>query len=200
MEENKVLDPLTIVDAQVPGTGKGADEIRREDMEGMYDNLETGLTANEAINTSEVTTQPEEVLTQVVSVASEEKRTGQKIPVPSPDELFSRANASFLKNWAEYGRVFADFSSKQKTRVSIAVLALPEDGVPVKLKTDEEKYCYAVGQKAKMDQFTIIQYHIHQQVQANKKEQEEKAKESLKLNELSGDSGVIGGDTPQNTP
>jgi len=126
------------------------------------DKLEEVLSVNENVSS------PKEVLTEVTSVHKEEVKTGQKIELPNPEELAARASASYYQSWYAFGSLFKQLSSKEKTRVAIAVLALPEDGVPVKLKTKEEKACFFYGQKAKLDQFTVLQHFIYKQAKENK--------------------------------
>ena len=118
-----------------------------------------------------------EVKTEVTSIAKEEEKTGEKIPIPDPETLFSRANASFINHFNTFVSLLPKLSAKQKIRVITAVLSLPEDGVPVLLKTDIEKYAYAMGQRAKLDQFTIFQYHIHKE--ASKAREKKKSTENL---------------------
>jgi len=101
------------------------------------------------------------ILTEVTSIAKEEARTGEKIDIPSVDELVSRASASFIKNRTLLEREFKDLSGRAKTRVLNAILDLPTEGVPVLLKDEGERKCFAYGQRIQMDRLIILQHYIN---------------------------------------
>lgn len=110
----------------------------------------------------------EPLKTEVTSIAEEEAKTGQKIPVPSEDDLVARASASFTRNRQIFNELFAELSAKAKVRVMNSVLDLPTDGLPVYLKSDTEKKAFAIGQRVVSDRFIITQYHITKQVREQK--------------------------------
>jgi len=120
-----------------------------------------------------------EVITEVTSIAKEEKKTNTKIDIPQEEELLQRTAANMFSNLMRLEREFISLSGRGKTRVMNAILAMPTSGIPVKLQTDTEKLCFAIGQRAITDRFIITQYHINQQVRKAKKEQEEKDKTEL---------------------
>jgi hypothetical protein len=103
------------------------------------------------------------LLTEVTSIAKEEEKTGEKIPIPSEEELLRRANMSFLVNRKKFSDIFKTLSSKQKSRVADAILDLPQDKLPVYLKESNEKYAFALGQRIIMDRFTITLHHINEE-------------------------------------
>lgn len=117
-----------------------------------------------------------ELKTEVTSIAQEEQKTGQKIQVPNEDDLAAKASASFIRNKKRFNELFAPLSARAKNRVMNSVLDLPTDGLPVYLKTEEEKKAFAVGQRVVSDRFIITQYHIVKQVREHK-ESIAKAKE-----------------------
>jgi len=124
-------------------------------------------------------TKKEELKTEVTSIAQEEEKTGQKIEVPSPEEIKNRAAASFISSRAMLSQLFKTLSSKQKNRVLDSILDIPTDGLPVLLKTNEEKQAFALGQRIISDRFLITYYHIAEQ----QKEMNEKVKKDKQTEE-----------------
>ena len=126
-------------------------------------------------------TPPKEVVTEVTSIANEEKKTGQKINLPSPEELVARASASLLTHRRMIDPMFGNLSKKATLRVLYAIFDVPQDGVPVKFKSDDEKRAFYIGQNMMRDIFLIMQHHIYQQrqqiAQEVAKDQEELTKE-----------------------
>jgi hypothetical protein len=116
-----------------------------------------------------------EVTTQVTSIAQEEAKTGQKVKMPTPEELVQRASSSFIASRRQLGNIFKDLSAKAKTRVLLSILDLPTDGIPVILKDDKEKYCFGLGQRMINDRFTITYFHMAEEQKkiAAQKQQEE---------------------------
>lgn len=157
-------------------------------------NLETELTANE--------TAKSEVTTEVTSVAQEEAKTGQKVDLPSNEELLGRIAAAYTQHRMLFNRTFKQLSSKEKNRVCDSLLELPMDDMKVTLKSDEEKLAFKLGQQVQMYRFILIQDKTQKDIQKARKELEaEKVKEGLKLSTESGDLGTIGATTPtENTP
>ena len=101
-----------------------------------------------------------EVLTEVVSIASEEQRTGQSIPVPNAQNLVVQASSSLFRMRRRFNEILPTMSKKQILRAMNAILDLPTADLPVYLKTAEEKELFAVGQRAIMDRYTIITDHV----------------------------------------
>jgi hypothetical protein len=109
----------------------------------------------------------EENLTQVTSIAQEEKRTGQKIDVPNPEELVARASSSLIVNQQHLSNIVNrrnggtkyTISRKGMNRVINAILGLPTEGVPVRLQSPAEKAAFAVGQNIIRDMFVIMANH-----------------------------------------
>ena len=97
----------------------------------------------------------QEILTEVMSVSDEEKRIGETIPIPSREELIQKASMSFIRNKTAFGNLFPKLSSKQKNRVALAILEMPIEGIPVLLKSNEEKLVFAVGQRLLADRFLL---------------------------------------------
>jgi len=105
----------------------------------------------------------EPVLTEVTSIAQEEDRTGQKIELPSFEEMAKRASNSFITNKVRLAQLFKGLSKRGKDRVMAAIMDLPTSGIPVFLKEEEEKLAFAIGQRLISDRFVLMQYHIKQE-------------------------------------
>ena len=138
----------------------------------------------------ETTEGKKEVITEVTSVAEEEKKTGQKIEVPPEKQLIEMASASHINSLVRLEQEFTKLSGRGKSRALIAILAMPTDGIPVRLQSDNEKLCFALGQRVIADRFILTQYHINQEVMKQKAEREkaqaetpEKKKETETENE-----------------
>lgn len=135
------------------------------------------LAKAQELEQSPVTSQPDEPLTEVTSIAKEEEKTGEKVPMPSPEELTQRAaighmqNLRVLESILESGKL----SSKAKNRVILSILALPTDKIPVKLKSNEEKMAFAYGQRAINDRFLVTQYYIGQEMKRRQEQEAAKA-------------------------
>lgn len=123
----------------------------------------------------------EELITEVTSVAQEEERTGVKIETPTADELATRAGASFIRNRRLFHEKFLELSSRGKVRVMNSVLDLPADGVPVFLKSKEEKVAFAIGQRLIADRFMITQHYISLEAKKRHAAAEEKKNEEKPL-------------------
>lgn len=131
------------------------------------------------LNSAEST---KEVLTEVMSIADEEARTGQKIDVGSPDDLYGKAANSYVRNMKMLNDILSmtkgnsnpafAVSRKGLNKVINAILQLPQDGLPVTLNTDLEKTAFALGQRIIADRFLMTYYHI------SKEQQKLKQKES----------------------
>jgi hypothetical protein len=120
----------------------------------------------------------EENLTQVTSIAEEEKKTGKKIEVPKSEELVARASSSLIINQQHLnnivnrrnGRTKYVISRKGMNRVINAILGLPTGGVPVKLQSDAEKAAFAIGQNIIRDMFVIMANHALSEAKKAKEE------------------------------
>lgn len=113
-----------------------------------------------------------EVLTEVTTIAEEEARTGQKVPLPSPQELISRASASMITDRKHLSGVLPKLGKNALKRIILAALELPTAGIPVKLVSDEEKGAYLLAQRIINNRFTITYYHILEESKKLKAEQE----------------------------
>lgn len=138
---------------------------------------------NEKKSLSENEAKKEEVKTEVTSIAKEEKKTGTKIEVPSEEELLARASQSFFNNRMVLSKLYPRLSSKGKTRVMNAILDLPTEDIPVKLKGNDEKLAFALGQRIISDRFVVTQYHINQEIRKLKKQKEASNKSEEKVEE-----------------
>jgi hypothetical protein len=66
-------------------------------------------------------------------------------------------------------------SKREIVRAVTAFLDLPTDGLPVYLKSDQEKLLFATGQRAISDRYIIVYHHTMKMVMEErlKKQQEE---------------------------
>lgn len=126
--------------------------------------------------------QTNEVLTEVTSVDKEEKKTGQSIPIPSPEQLLQNALSTVISSKVAASNLFSKLSSKEKNRVFNAILDIPTEGLPVKLKSNEEKLCYSYGQQNKNSQFLVIQDYINKEIQKLKEKDNKKKEDKLDNN------------------
>lgn len=114
-------------------------------------------------------------VTQVTSIAQEEEKTGQKIDVPSPEELVARASSSVIANLqalrrlihARSGNQYA-ISRKGMNRLLESLLDLPTEGQRVMLQGRDEKMAFAIGQNLIRSQFILIQNHINEEIRKRK--------------------------------
>lgn len=140
---------------------------------------------NNAVSTEEETKANGEVLTEVTSVAAEEERTGQKVNIPSAEELVQRANVSYIQNLkmieqlinARQGSGYL-ISRKGMNRLLLSILSLPMDDIRVTLQGKEEKYGFGVGQRLIADRFLLTQHHISEEIKKRKEAQEAAAAEA----------------------
>lgn len=126
----------------------------------------------------------EELKTQVTSIVEEEERTGQKVEVPSAEELVARASSSLIINKQHLNNIVnARNGSKFKlnrramNRILMAILDLPTDGLPVNLRSEDEKLAFALGQKMISDRFIIMQHHISQEMKKRVEQQQSQSEE-----------------------
>lgn len=105
--------------------------------------------------------------TQVTSIAREEAATGQKIKMPSAEELYTNATLSFIRNLKHLNDIINGrngpsykISRKGMNRIVNSILQLPMDEMPVSLQGDDEKAAFALGQRIIADRFLITHKHI----------------------------------------
>lgn len=123
-----------------------------------------------AANQASQTRGAPEIVTEVTSVAKEQEKTGQKIELPSAEELVARATASYHRNItmltnlvkARNGGSY-QISRKGMNRILSAIIQMPTDGLPVGLQGDEEKMAFTLGQRVLMDRYVITHHHIVQE-------------------------------------
>lgn len=116
-----------------------------------------------------------DTVTEVTSVAAEEEKTGQKINVPSPEELVKRANISYIQNLKALEQLISArqgsgylISRKGMNRLLLSILSLPMDDMKVGLQGVEEKYGFGVGQRLIADRFLLTQHHISEEIKKRK--------------------------------
>ena len=106
-------------------------------------------------------------LTEVTSIAKEDAKNGTTTKLPTPEEMVERASISLIRNM----KMLNDIVNKNNNgkyvigrhgmnRILNAILQLPEEGIPVQLKGEQEKLAFVLGQKIIGDRFIITHYHI----------------------------------------
>lgn len=135
----------------------------------------------------------EEVQTQVTSIQQEEEKTGEKVNVPSAEELIARAGSSIIVNKKILTNLLSrktgnkySISRKSMNRILLSILDLPTGGLPVNLRTKEEKLAFGVGQKIIADRFILTQYHISEEIKKQRQKQSEEQKQSEDSNTTTG--------------
>lgn len=133
---------------------------------------------------------PEAPVTEVTSIAQEEEKTGQKIDVPSPEELVARASSSVIANLqvmrkiihAKNGGSYA-ISRKGMNRIVEAIFDLPTEGQRVMLQGREEKFAFAIGQNLMRSLFILMQNHVNEEIKKRKEAELNKTQEENKPKE-----------------
>lgn len=111
------------------------------------------------------------VITEVTSIAKEEEKTGQKINVPNDAELVRRASISLFRSKRILVELAGKMSKKALLRSISAGFDLAQEGIPVYLKTPEEKQFFAHAQRVFSDKFIILQNQINEELKKRKEEQ-----------------------------
>jgi hypothetical protein len=126
----------------------------------------------------------EGVKTEVTTIQEQEEKSGEKINVPSSEELVARASSSMIVNKKLLNQIITQkdgnkyaISRKAMNRILLAILDLPTDGLPVALKDDKEKLAFGIGQKMIADRFILTQHHISQEMK-KRAEQKQKSEEN----------------------
>jgi len=122
-------------------------------------------------------------VTEVTSIAKEEEKTGVKIQTPSREELVARANSSMIVDFKRLEQLVTQkdagggpkISRKAMNRILLSILQLPTEGLPVNLKSNEEKLAFALGQKLISSRFILMQDHISQEIAKQRETQNQTA-------------------------
>jgi len=133
------------------------------------------------------------IKTEVTSIAAEEKRTGQKIELPSAERIIANATQAYIQDMGQLERTFGTLGGRAKIRALMAILSIPTDNMPVELISDEEKFAFALGQRIVQHRFLITQYHITQErkkVDEIKTKKQKTKKKSKKKTEIKGETNV----------
>jgi hypothetical protein len=126
--------------------------------------------------TQEVETSEEGLTTQVMSLADEEERLGEKLEMPSPEQLVANASMGIIANRKHLAGVLNGLGKKAIVRATMAALDLPKEGEPVRLVSKEEKLAFRLMQSTIRAMFTVLFYHTSEEI-INKHKEEQKAKE-----------------------
>jgi hypothetical protein len=118
--------------------------------------------------------------TEVTSIAREEQLSGQQIATPSPEELYTKASMSYIRNMKHLNDLIQGrngpsykISRKGMNRLLNSILQLPIDNVPVTLQGKEEKMAFALGQRVIADRYLMTHFHIVEERKRLQKEQEQ---------------------------
>ena len=121
----------------------------------------------------------QEVTTEVTTIA-EQNKNGANIKVPTPEELVQNASLTFHAAINALDGLIclpkenpSHLSRKQLARVMGAILALPTEDLPIKLRTDSEKKAFALGQRAINSRFLVTQHHINLEIKKLKEKENE---------------------------
>lgn len=117
--------------------------------------------------------------TEVVSVASEEQRTGSKINLPDAERLVANASISLLQCKKEIRNMMMNMSKREIIRGVSAFLDLPQNELPVMLKSDKEKLLFVTGQRAIMDRYVVITHHINKEIMLQRQKNQETANKEV---------------------
>lgn len=120
----------------------------------------------------------EEVLTEVTSIAEEEKKTGQKVELPDASELAERAGGAIIMDRHQLNAILPNLGKNALKRLILAALDLPTSGVPVKLVSDEEKLAYGLAQRIINNRFTVTYFHMVEKQKELKENQNKEDKET----------------------
>lgn len=143
---------------------------------------------------TEVVAAPQAPLTEVTTIAQEEEKTGQKIDVPSPEELVARASSSVISNLQTLRALIRSknggsykISRKGMNRVVEAIFDLPTEGQRVMLQGKEEHHAFYIGQNLIRSLFILMQNHVNEELRKRKEaelaKQEEPKTEETKPSE-----------------
>lgn len=138
----------------------------------------------------EQATAPAAPVTEVTSIAKEEEKTGQKIDVPSAEELVARASSSVIANLqalrriihARQGNSYA-VSRKGMNRIMEAIFDLPTEGQTVMLQGKDEKMAFILGQNLMRNMFILTQHHINEEIRKRKEAELNQKQEEAKPSE-----------------
>lgn len=130
--------------------------------------------SQEETKSTTTTSATNEVLTKVVSVASEDLKNGTTTKLPTAEEMVAKAAISMTEKRMMLERVMGGLSKKATLRVINAIFELPTEGLPIFLKSENEKLAFALGQRIQSDRFILVQHHIAEEMRRIKKEREEK--------------------------
>lgn len=116
-----------------------------------------------------------EPVTEVTSVAQEEEKTGQKIELPSPEEMVARASSSVIANLQALSKIVNaregtgyKISRKGMNRILLSIFDLPTEGQRVMLQGQEEKFAFAIGQNLLRSLFILMQNHVNEEIRKRK--------------------------------
>lgn len=141
-------------------------------------------------NQQEQAVAPAAPVTEVTSIAKEEEKTGQKIDIPSPEELVARASSSVIANLqalrriihARQGNSYA-VSRKGMNRIMEAIFDLPTEGQTVMLQGKDEKMAFILGQNLMRNMFILTQHHINEEIRKRKEAELNQKQEEAKPSE-----------------
>ena len=124
-----------------------------------------------------------EVNSEVTSIAAEEERTGQQVPLPKGEQLVMVMSNELMRCKRVISELLPRMSKKDIHRATLAYLDLPTNDVPVYLKSEESKLLFAYGQRAIMARMVVVQHEANKLALAAriKREQEAKAKQESEV-------------------
>lgn len=125
---------------------------------------------------------PAQPVTEVTSIAQEEEKSGQKIEMPSPEEMVARASSSVIANLQALSKIVNaregtgyKISRKGMNRILLSIFDLPTEGQRVMLQGQEEKFAFAIGQNLLRSLFILMQNHVNEEIRKRKEAELAKA-------------------------
>lgn len=133
-------------------------------------------------NQQQAVAAPPQPVTEVTSIAQEEEKSGQKIEMPSPEEMVARASSSVIANLQALSKIVNaregtgyKISRKGMNRILLSIFDLPTEGQRVMLQGQEEKFAFAIGQNLMRSLFILMQNHVNEEIRKRKEAELAKA-------------------------
>lgn len=120
----------------------------------------------------------ETVNTELVSIASEEERTGQTINIPKGSQLVQVMAMELIRCKRAISQLLPEMSKRDIHRSVLGFLDLPTEGIPVYLKSEQSKMLYALGQRAINARFVIVKHHTDELIKEAKLKKQQQESEA----------------------
>lgn len=108
-----------------------------------------------------------EVLTEVTSVAKEEDKTGQEVPVTA-EQMREIAIKDYFGGMMAIAKELPNLSNRGVRRLLIALLQLPHPDEPVKLVSNEERMLFGIGQRVQIARMYLMMESMKENIKSKK--------------------------------